>query len=251
MLTVILGIGFESAELYASGIKEPEIEPGKPTIGIVHITFETTFFYETVHYKSFDLSYRRQWERLAERYDFNLIQLEGGVAFDTTRLAVQRLIDLGVDAILLFQHEPSVVVVPVELEQKAGILIAVHGIRPLEGVAVPYIGFAEYETCYELGKQFAQYFRENNPGKQAKVIILDSRTVISDIERERGFTDGFKSVLPDAAFFNELEDTGSPQSVRGVLQAHLLRNEGINLIFATSDLRAHAARATLGILMGE
>lgn len=43
MLTVVLGIGFESAELYASGIKEPEIEPGKPTIGIVHITFGRRF----------------------------------------------------------------------------------------------------------------------------------------------------------------------------------------------------------------
>ncbi len=43
--TVALGIGFEPAQLYAGGIKEPAIEPGKPTIGIVHITFETTFLF--------------------------------------------------------------------------------------------------------------------------------------------------------------------------------------------------------------
>ncbi len=251
ILTIILGIEFEPAPLYAEGIKESAVEPGKPIIGIVHITFEPTFFFETVQYQSFDLSYRRQWERLAEQYDFNLIQVEGGVAFDTMEIAVQRLIDLEVDAILLFQHEPSAIAASVKLAQKAGIPIAVHGIRPLGDVAVPYIGFAEYKTCYELGKQLAQYFSENNPGKQAKVIILNARTVISDVERERGFTDGFKSVLPGTVFFDELEDTGSAQSVRDVLLADLLRNEGINVIFATNDLRAQAARSTLGMLPAE
>ena len=45
MLTVVLGIGFESPQVYAGGIKEPAIEPGKPTIGIVHITFEATLLF--------------------------------------------------------------------------------------------------------------------------------------------------------------------------------------------------------------
>lgn len=250
LVTFAFTFGFLPGEAQAAGKKETAKDSGKPTFGIVHITFNSIFTYNSVRYQSFDPSYRKEWKRLSNKYDFNLIEVEGGVAFDTTSMAVRRLIALNVDAILLFQHEPAITRAAVKQAQSAGIPVAVHGIRESDGETAPYIGFTEYKTCYKLGKRFAEYFQEKNPGIKANVLVLNARTVISNIERERGFTDGFKSVITDSVFIHKYEDTGSADSARNVVEATLRGRKDINIIYATSDLRAQGALSALRMYSG-
>ena len=129
--------------------------------------------------------------------------------------------------------------------QEAGIPVVVHGIRESDGVSAPYVGFDEYGDSYKLGKNFAEYFKKKNPNSNANVLVLNSRTVKSDIDREKGFTDGFKSLVPGADFIHKYEDTGSATSAREVAEATLRERKDINVIFATSDLRAQGALIAL------
>ena len=242
--------GFLPGTAQAAGKKEMIKDSGKPTFGIVHITFNSIFTYNSIRYQSFDSSYRKEWKRLSNKHNFNLIEVEGGVAFDTTSMAIRRLLALNVDAILLFQHEPAIARVAVKQAQSAGIPIAVHGIRESDEETAPYIGFTEYKTCYKLGKRFAEYFQKNNPGRKANVLVLNSRTVISDIKREKGFTDGFKSVLADTTFIHKYEDTGSVDRARDVVEVTLRGRKDIDIIYATSDLRAQGALTALRMYSG-
>jgi ABC-type sugar transport system substrate-binding protein len=96
----------------------------------------------------------------------------------------------------------------------------------------------EYATCFELGKSTALYYQSQFPDQQPVVLINNSRTVTSDIERERGFIDGFHEVYPEAEVINNQEDNGVVESVMDNVQAALLHNPKINVIYNTSDTRA-------------
>jgi ABC-type sugar transport system substrate-binding protein len=123
--------------------------------------------------------------------------------------------------------------------------IAVHGIRPVEGIEVPYIGFDEYESCYELGRGTALLFKDQFPGKKPVVMVVNSRTVLSDIERERGFAEGFREIFPDSQFVNTPDDNGTIEGAMDITQAALVRFPEINVIFNTSDARALGTIAEL------
>lgn len=235
----VIALGFVvQSKAVASGEKETEDTLKRPFIGIVHVTFAPTFFFQNVQYQSFYEDYHQSWEKLADQYDFDHVEIEGGLDPGSVSTAVRVLIDKGVDAILLYQHEPTSSRNAIEEAQKAGVPIAVHGIRPFEDMRVPYIGFDEYATCFELGKNTALYFQNQFPNEKPVVLVNNSRTVTSDIERESGFIDGFQEIFPDATVINKPEDNGVVENVMDKVQAALLQNPEINVIFNTSDARA-------------
>ncbi len=176
---------------------------------------------------------------------FNLIDVEGGVTADDLLFAVNRLIDMNVDAILIFLHEPNAASVSLREAQNAGIPVAVHGIRPFGGVPAPYIGFNEYTTCKLLGEKTARYFIERFPDKKAKVLVTNARRITSEIEREKRFVDGFREVIPDASFYQSTPDDGTVINTIDVVLEAFLRFPEVNIIYNTSDLRALGTIAAL------
>jgi ABC-type sugar transport system substrate-binding protein len=239
ILPVLITVfGLSQYRVHAATKASRKAEEGKPTLGIVHITFEPTFLYQNIHYQSFDRSYREHWIRLSEEKGFNLVQVEGGATSDSGSAAVRRLIDLGVDAILYFQHDPEVAIQPVKIAGEAGVPIAIHGLRPAKEVQVSYVGFAEYETCTMLGKETARLFQKRFPDKQANLLIINSRTVPSDVLREQGFIHGFREIIPDARVVARPQDNGTVEAAVNNVHALLLRYPEINTIYNTSDARA-------------
>lgn len=234
-----------AAAITVGATGQSELEKGKINIGVVHITFESYYFFEGNQCQSFDRSYRREPDRIGRRNNLNFIHVEGGVGLDSGNFAAQTLIDLGVDGILIFQHEPGMASQLVRQAQAAGIPVAVHGIRAAQSMQVPYVGFAEYDTCFKLGVAVASRFREAFPSQPAKVLIVNSRSVQADIHREEGFAAGFRSRVPEAEFLNKLQDKGSSESARQAVSAALLDSPDINVIYATSDLRALGALSAL------
>ena len=202
-------------------------------------------FIRHLEYASFGAAYREQWRRLSEEENFKLIQVEAGVTAYDLEFATRRLIDLGVDAILLFQHDPYAAGQAVQLAQEAGIPVAIHGIRPASGIKAPYVGFSEYETCRLLGQIAAERFTEQTPGVIPRVLVLNNRTVERDVNRERGFLDGFRSRVPDVEIIQAPEDSGTLESALRVAEVAFFNNPEINMVYATSDERAFGVMQAL------
>jgi hypothetical protein len=104
---LILSLGFIAVDgIEAAGSKEDDLSD-RPVIGLVHLTLQPTYFYQGIEYQSFYESYKRSWEALSEEYEFQLIEIEGGLEPGTKLSAVKALIDRDADAVLIYQHEPT------------------------------------------------------------------------------------------------------------------------------------------------
>jgi ABC-type sugar transport system substrate-binding protein len=244
-LTAIVLFTSGAVGLWASGTQEIKLKKNKINIGVVHITFESSYFFNGVQYQSFDRSYRRELDRIGRENNVNFIHVEGGMETGSAEQETHTLLDLGVDGIVIFQHDPGTAFQLAKEVQAAGIPVLVHGIRLDQFVPVPYVGFDEYGTNVDLGKAVAQQFLKTFPSEKAKVLVLNSRTFQGDIYREQGFTAGFRSVVPDAEFLNQVQDTGDEQRTMQIVSAALLDTPQVNVIYATNDLRAQGAMSAL------
>jgi ABC-type sugar transport system substrate-binding protein len=239
-------LAFGVAGLWASGSQEKKLKKDKINLGAVHITFEPSYLYEGVEYDTFDRSYRREIDTIAREHNVNFIHVEGGVDVDPSGYAVQELLDLGVDGIVIFQNEPGMAPGLVKKVQAAGVPVLVHGMRPQQPMPVPYVGFDEQGSCEELGKAVAEklYLRNIVPGV-ARVLVLSTGADQTDVSRADGFIAGFRSLVPGAQFLNRVRDTGTVESAEEIVAANLQQTPRVNIIFATTDLQASGALAAL------
>jgi ABC-type sugar transport system substrate-binding protein len=208
----------------------------KPVIGIVYLAQEDYFFFEGVHYQNFFNAYHAIWKDLANTYGFELIETDGGLYPAESIVAVQTLIDEKAEAILFFQHDPNAIQTAVQKAQAARIPVVIHGIRPPAGTPAPYVGYDDYDSCYQAGQKAAVYFKKQFGGRNPVVMVNNNDTVRYNIQRQNGFTDGFKKVI---------QDDGTVQDTLQVVQGMLIDDPDINVIFNTSDLRADGTIAAL------
>jgi len=236
---------FGVAGLWASG-KQEELRKGKINLGAIHVTFEPSYIYEGIEYDTFDRSYRREIDQIAHEHNINFIHVEGGVDVDPTGYAVQELLDLGVDGIVIFQNEPGMAPGQVTKAQAAGVPVLVHGMEPQQPMHVPYVGFDEYGSCEELGKAVAEkLFLRDFTTEMARVLVLGTKADQTDVSRADGFVAGFRSVVPGAQFLNQVQTTGNVDSAEEIAAANLAQSPRVNVIFATTDLQAAGALAAL------
>ena len=232
--------------LSASGTQE--LKKNKTNLGAVHITFDPSYFFAGVEYNSWDRSYRRELDNIAREKNVNFIHVEGGLDFDRSDYAIEELLDLRVDGIVIFQQDPGITSGLVKKAQTAGIPVLIHGARPQQPMQVPYVDFDEYGSCEELGKAVAQKFLQEFPGEVARVLVLNSRATPTYVAREDGFIAGFRSLIPGAWILNKAQDTGTVDSAAEIAAANLSQTPRVNVVFATSDLQAMGALSVLNRL---
>jgi ABC-type sugar transport system substrate-binding protein len=234
------------AGLWASGNQEMKLKKGKINLGAVHITFEPSYLYQGVEYNTFDRAYRREIDQIAREHNVNFIHVEGGSDIDPSGYAVQELLDLGVDGIVIFQNEPGMAPGLVAKAQAAGVPVIVHGLQPQQPEQVPSVDFDEYGSCEDLGKAVAEnLFLRNVVTGVARVLVLSTRTDQTDTARADGFVAGFRSLVPGAQFLNQVQTTGNVESAAEIVAASLEQTPRVNIIFATTDLQAEGAMAAL------
>ncbi len=232
--------------LWASG--RQELKKNKTNLGAVHITFDPSYFYAGVEYNSWDRSYRTELDTIARENNANFIHVEGGLDIGRSDYAIQELLDLGVDGIVIFQNEPGIVSELVKKAQAAGVPVLIHGMRPQQPMQVPHVDFDEYGSCEDLGKAVAQKFLQDFPGEVARVLVLNSRATPTYVAREDGFIAGFRFLVPGAWILNKTQDTGTVESAAEIAAANLSQTPRINVVFATSDFQAAGALSVLNRL---
>jgi ribose transport system substrate-binding protein len=226
---------FAAGLLMAGGKGEAPIkEPLK--IGVVYLTLEHPY------YQSFQM----HWRRLAGEKGFKLIELDGGLKAETETAAVESLVAQKVDAILFCLLVPDAAVPTIEKVQAAKIPIAAYAIRPGDAAQCPFVGYDEFPTGRRLGEETAKLFMKLYPGTTAKIHVQNARTAAANVEREKGFIEGFSKVMPKGDFISKGEDVAgnveeSMKAVQDALQVH----PDINLVYGTNDSRAQGAVAAL------
>lgn len=205
------------------------------TIGIVYLTLQHPYYQ----------GFQKQWRRLAKEKGFALVELDGGLKPETETAAAESLIAQKVDAILFCLLNPSAAVTTIEKAQKAGIPIAEYAIRAREEATSPFLGYDEYPTCKDQGVKTAELFKKLFPGKAPKLMVTNTRTAAANIEREKGFVDGFRQIFADAEIVSTPEDDGTADSAMKSVQDALQAHPEANVVFGTNDSRAQGALAAL------
>lgn len=92
-----------------------------------------------------------------------------------------------------------------------------------------------------LGAEMARLFEREYGKSRPHILITATRADPDAADREQGFMEGFTSVIPETSVTVEVEDLGSIRDTSQAVSASLLENPEVNVLFATSDLRARGA----------
>jgi ABC-type sugar transport system substrate-binding protein len=214
---------------------------GPYTMGLVYGSYDPVYLTGGITYQNFAQIFGEQMKELSSEEGFELITQQAGYASPAICSAVQAMIGRGVDAILLDMEVPAMCTRGVLDAQNAGVPIAYFGVRPPEPLSCPVIGYNNYEGSRRLGAGMARYFKREFGGAKPHILVSSTRSDPDNVTLEQGFMDGFTSVIPEASLDERAEDLGTVRDSSRVVSALLLGNPDINVIFATSDLRAQGA----------
>lgn len=246
LTSVLIGILLLTGTIVTvSAAGQPQLKKGTMNIGVVNLAAGPSYYFEAEQYRNFYPRYHAMLDRIGRKHNVNFIFYSEEIGLGAARLATHQLIALGVDGIVFFQQVPGAAAPFVREAQAAGVPALVHGMRPAPTTSVPYVGFADYRDSVALGKQVANRFLEGFAGKTAKVLILSSASAPMDTSRERGFVDGFRSLVPGAVVVTRKVDISDEQISQVAAYFALLGHRDTNVIFATGDTVAFGAMAAL------
>ncbi|MFW5747353.1 MAG: sugar ABC transporter substrate-binding protein, partial [bacterium] len=174
---------------------QEEEEEGGITIGVVFRTMTSAYWFNDRQYQCFYRAESRLWNELAEEKGFNLVEIQGDTYAPQGLSAVDQLITDEVDAIYLCFNDPAEFATGIQQAQEAGIAVLAGGIRPPRNIRVPYIGFDGYEGGRALGEATADLFKLNYPDELPKLLVVNTEDIELNTEKERGFLEGFTSIL--------------------------------------------------------
>ena len=234
-LIIILAL-FLFAGGFAFAAPEQE-EDDRITIGVIYRTMTSAYWFNDQQYQCFYEAESRLWNELADEKGFNLVEIEGGVYATQGLSAVDQLITNDVDAIYFCFNDPAGVASGIQQAQDAGIAVIAGGIEPAESVQAPYIGFDGYEGGRALGEATADLFRKNYPDRLPKLLVVNTEDIQLNSDKERGFLEGFTSVLTAAEIIRTPADDGTIRTVMNLATPILTQNRDINVVFASNDFR--------------
>ncbi len=207
-------------------------------IGVVFRTQSSAYLFQDAQYQSYYRSEIKLWRELAEKHNFELIEASGDVSGTGGVVAVDSLIAQGVDGIVFCFCEPSVISAGLPRAQEQGIPVVTAGIRATEQFDAPFVGFAGRSVGMQLGKATAELFEELYPDKTARILISNSETLELNQEEEAGFIEGFTQIAPSVEIVESVDDNGTIRGVMRTVNTALIDDQDVNVVFATSDIRA-------------
>lgn len=97
------------------------------------------------------------------------------------------------------------------------------------------IKFDNYGGTFALGKYAADTFKKKNPGKKAKLAVLDLPIYQSCVDRAEGFIAGFKSVIPDATVVARQNAEGVMDKAMALMETIIQSHPDVNIVFGIND----------------
>jgi ABC-type sugar transport system substrate-binding protein len=235
---IIILVLFVAAGGFLFAAPQQEEEEDQITIGVVYRTLATAYWFNSQQYQGFYRAESRLWNEKAEEEGFNLIEIEGGVYATQGLSAVDELITNEVDAIYFYFNDPAGVTSGIRQAQEEGIPVVVSGIDPAANMQAPYVGFEGYEGGRALGEATADLFRKTYPERLPRLLVVNTEDIQFNTDKERGFLEGFTSILTATEVVRTPADDGTIRTVMDLVTPILTQNQDINVVFASNDFRA-------------
>ena len=146
----------------------------------------------------FFLAIKGHWERLAEKYGFELKVYDGRFDAGTVQKLVDDVISDAPDAVAFAPLDSAASVGQVKRMLDAGIAVVTYNVQPTEVVA-PRVFANDYDGPLVVGCNAARYFKERFGDKAAVYFGVVDFPILPQVQdRKNGFLKGFLSILPTA-----------------------------------------------------
>jgi ribose transport system substrate-binding protein len=192
----------------------------------------------------FFLAIKGHWERLAEKYGFELKVYDGRFDAGTVQKLVDDVISDAPDAVAFAPLDSAASVGQVKRMLDAGLAVVTYNVQPTEVVA-PRVFANDYDGPLVVGCNAARYFAAKFGDKPAVIGVVDFPILPQVQDRKNGFLKGFLSLIPTATIAQAVDggatiDKANPAAA-DMLQAH----PEINVIFGINNDSSLGALAAL------
>lgn len=192
----------------------------------------------------FFLAIKGHWERLAEKYGFELKVYDGRFDAGTVQKLVDDVISDAPDAVAFAPLDSAASVGQVKRMLDAGLAVVTYNVQPTEVVA-PRVFANDYDGPLVVGCNAARYFTAKFGDKPAVIGVVDFPILPQVQDRKNGFLKGFLSLIPTATIAQAVDggatiDKANPAAA-DMLQAH----PEINVIFGINNDSSLGALAAL------
>lgn len=190
------------------------------------------------------LPIKGHWERLAEKYGFELKVYDGRFDAGTVQRLVDDVISDAPDAVAFAPLDSAAAVPQVQRMLDAGLKVVTYNVQPAQVVA-PRVFADDYAGPEVVGCNAGRYFLERFPGKKAVIGVVDFPQLPQVQDRKNGFLKGFLSIVPTATVAQAVDGSAvidkATVAAADMLQAH----PEINVIFGINNDSSLGALAAL------
>lgn len=227
---------------WGSPLRELNEESGGTRIGVVYHSAYQSHYVPGGGSDCLADECREAFRRLSIARRFTLVEAVGDSLFCDPVRAVDCLIAQGVDAIVFYFSEPSSIACAVSAAHAANVPIVLCGpCNPPIEVHAPLVGRDVYHIGIRLGEQTGRLFERRFPGRQPKLLIVDSRSDTKDVDLEAGFVEGVMKYAPDLYIDRVSVDSDYlTEDLQIVVSLSLRDAPDLNMFLGTSDARAAA-----------
>jgi len=182
----------------------------------------------------FFLAIKGHWERLAEKYGFELKVYDGRFDAGTVQKLVDDVISDAPDAVAFAPLDSNASVPQVKRMLDAGLKVITYNVQPSEVVA-PRVFANDYDGPRLVGCNTARYYKAKFGDKPAHIGVVDLPQLPQVQDRKNGFLYGFLSLIPTAKVEQTVDGGGvidkANPAAADMLQAH----PEINVIFGINN----------------
>ena len=190
------------------------------------------------------LAIKGHWERLAEKYGFELKVYDGRFDAGTVQKLVDDVISDMPDAVAFAPLDSNASVPQVKRMLDAGLTVVTYNVQPSEVVA-PRVFANDYDGPLIVGCNAARYYQEKFGDKPAIIGVVDLPQLPQVQDRKNGFLKGFLSVIPTAVVAQAVDGGGVIDKANAAAADLLQGHPEVNVIFGINNDSSLGAIAAL------
>jgi len=184
------------------------------------------------------------WERLAEKYNFEIRVFDGRFDAGTVQRLVDDVISYAPDAVAFAPLDSAAAVPQVQRMQDAGLTVVTYNVQPAEVVA-PRVFANDYDGPRIVGCNAGRYYKAKFGDQPAIIGVVDYPQLPQVQDRRNGFLYGFLSILPDATVAQMVDGGAVIDKANAAASDMLQAHPEINVIFGINNDSSLGALAAL------
>lgn len=170
-------------------------------------------------------------QRRSAQYGAEIVFLDAGLSVENQVKQAREMLP-EVDALILTPAATEGLEEILKMAEEAGKIVVVEA-NPVDGMKT-LVAICDYDAGYDLGVWVGKNV-ENPSGEPLRILDVGLPTLRPCLLRSEGFTDGVKSVQPDAVVAASINGEATPDIARRIALKTLKETGDVDVIFAMDD----------------